>query len=92
MKLKVEDGNVTYMMDTGSTIIMNTVNEDQAHALLDGKPVKESKRFPGFNLEIAAPHGGFYYVAGKVEKEAEPPAEKKAPKTARGGRGKKANG
>lgn len=95
MKLFAEEGKVTYMMDNGTAIVMNTVNEEQAHALLDGKPVKESKRFPEFNLEVSAPFGGKFYVKGEIEKEAAPVKEKaeKAPETTtRKGRGKKANG
>lgn len=84
MFIKSVEGNVTYLLDTGCNLISNTVNEEQAHALFDGKKCEKSNKYEGYNLAFRTERGVFYLNGEPDEK----PAAKAEPKT----RGKKANG
>ena len=87
MYIKAVEGNVTYLLDTGCNLISNTVNEEQAHALFDGKKYEKSSKYEGYNLAFPTERGVFY-LNGEPDAEPAKPVAKAEPKT----RGKKANG
>ena len=63
MKLTVNEGNVTYLLDTGSAVVENTISADNANALvseLTGEP-KDSSTHKGYNTEIKDKNGMTYY-------------------------------
>lgn len=66
MRLVSEHGMVTWLEDTGFTLLWHAGSEAQAQAVIaSGKTVTESNRYVGFNRCV---DGRFYFAAATPKK------------------------